>query len=161
MRLHHSLFLFLLVCVTQLIETSAWGTLGHEIVANLAWMRLRPETKEWVQSLLKHVEPEDDMSPLAKVADWADEIRHFMGWSAPLHFIDIRDDLVDGGCERLSEKCDFQYKRDCPADFCVAGAILNYTDQLLLPSNSGNLRSSPSAVSLKVNQTQALMFLTQ
>jgi S1/P1 Nuclease len=97
-------------------------------------------------------------SPLADVADWADQVRHQNAyqWSGPLHYIDVRDDLIDGGCpvvasdeedkecsDRVSEwnghgyslaqcnACFFNYSRDCVGDRCVAGAIANYTHRLV------------------------------
>ena len=77
-----------------------WGTVGHEIVGNIAWYHLSASSREWVKEILQHhvqqnqekeEEKEEDnkddsfMSPLGKVADWADQVRHWMGWSAPLH----------------------------------------------------------------------------
>ena len=38
-------------------------------------------------------------TPLAIVADWADQVRFYYKWSAPLHYIDVRDDIiVPRGC---------------------------------------------------------------
>lgn len=136
------------------------------MVGNLAWHRLTKSTQVWVQQVLHIAKEKDGQSPLAQVADWADQIRHWQSWSAPLHFVDIRDDLIDGGCRNISEDCEFQYERDCPEDVCVAGAIVNFTNQLLLPPSneeSSVLRGGGSPLSLgtKKNLTQALMFLTQ
>eukprot|EP00980_Cylindrotheca_fusiformis_P012129 scaffold2929_cov107-Cylindrotheca_fusiformis.AAC.8 len=160
---------FLLLCPH---EAQGWGTIGHEIVGNLAWHRLTNSTQSWVEKLLEHRKKTNDtsLSPLAEVADWADQVRHWMGWSAPLHFIDVRDDLIEGGCQAVvpTKDCDFQYERDCPDDVCVAGAILNYTNQLMMeqpPSKSKTvrnlLRGSGKELSKGYNRTQALMFLTQ
>jgi len=88
------------------------------------------------------------MSPLANVATWADKVRYTKAWhwTAPLHFIDVEDKTYEHGChyEALPDKnsrnagadidhlsnaetCHFIYERDCKNDFCVAGAIANYS----------------------------------
>jgi hypothetical protein len=157
---------------------SGWGTLGHEMVANIAWHRINNDTKEWVKDILG---PQNDTdtaeagSPLAAVADWADRVRHFMPWSAPLHYIDVRDDLYKGGCHYNnnnnnnnnsssdggdSDSCYFDYERDCPNDICVAGAIMNYTSQLLeapVSKKPSSLRGDRDSW----EESQALRFLTQ
>lgn len=153
----------------------AWGTEGHEIVANLAWKRLEPKTQEWVARILNITDPEDGNSPLGAVADWADRVRHFMPWSAGLHYIDVRDDLIPGGCHASSpnEDCSFQYERDCVDDACVAGAIVNYTRQLVNTRQvSTNDEPTPKIrrrwqleeatnFDTSANIEHALMFLTQ
>jgi hypothetical protein len=57
--------------------------------------------------------------------------------SAGLHYIDVQDEEISGGCpsysppeEHPKKECHFVYDRDCPNDICVAGAIQNYTHQL-------------------------------
>jgi hypothetical protein len=146
---------------------AGWGTLGHEIVANLAWSRLSKQTRETVEHILGNVNGTDEAgSPLAAVADWADRVRHYKPWSAPLHYIDVRDALFDGGCHFNSDVgkqiCEFDYDRDCPNDVCVAGAIMNYTTQLMTTKtveeeDNSNLRRRTQSI----NKKEALMFLTQ
>jgi hypothetical protein len=139
-------YLSLLPC-----STTAWGEFGHEIVANLAWSRLVSTTQDKIASLLNITNTtliHETGSPLAAVANWADHVRYYFPWSAELHYIDIRDNLIKGGCHyqnkqhhqqqlddsSLSLPCDdcvFEYDRDCPEDICVAGAILNYSTQLV------------------------------
>ena len=91
---------------------------------------------------------EDLGSPMAVVANWADHVRHFLPWSGSLHYVDVRDDLIEGGCHyhynnstmtdnssdasSSSDLCEFQYyHRDCTDGGCVVGAILNYSTQLI------------------------------
>jgi hypothetical protein len=64
---------------TMLVPVSGWGTIGHEVVANLAWHRLSNQTRQAIQDILGN---DDDTngtdvagSPLASVADWADRVR--------------------------------------------------------------------------------------
>ena len=180
--------MFLLTMVlTFPTRVVGWGTLGHEMVANIAWHRLQHTNDKTafaaLQGALQEFVTKNQTiidaagSPLAAVADWADRVRHFQPWSASLHYIDVRDDLIAGGChyhidsdDDSSAACYFDYERDCPDDICVAGAIVNYTTQLLAPGGVERLSSS----SLRGGDThqridyptytakqQALMFLTQ
>ncbi|GJN05937.1 hypothetical protein PR202_ga23615 [Eleusine coracana subsp. coracana] len=64
----------------------------------------------------------DDLSSLCS---WADDIKFRYHWSSPLHYINTPDEL-----------CSYSYDRDCKDEEgvtgrCVAGAINNYTSQLL------------------------------
>jgi S1/P1 Nuclease len=82
----------------------AWGTAGHEIVGNLAWTLVSPSTREMITTILNistttsHDDCLEYCSPLAVVADWADRVRYYEPWTAPLHFIDVQDDAIAGGC---------------------------------------------------------------
>jgi hypothetical protein len=143
MLLHGLVLLLAAACCPSVCH--GWGTTGHEIVANVAWRRLSNETRAWVLQVLNATDEDDETvisdnndddpgSPLGAVADWADQVRHFLPWSAPLHYIDVRDDLFSEGCHtapHLNPSCRFDYDRDCRNNTCVAGAIVNYTHQLL------------------------------
>ena len=140
----------LLLLLLHARPTHAWGKQGHEVVGNLAWALLSNETQATVAALLLGTAAADDdpssncqeyCSPLARVSDWADRARYSKAyhWSAPLHYIDVRDDDVPGGCPAAINttttttssvsSCQFNYTRDCPDDICVAGAIVNYTNR--------------------------------
>eukprot|EP00978_Attheya_sp_CCMP212_P025082 scaffold80008_cov47-Attheya_sp.AAC.4 len=135
--------------VTSKHGVEAWGKDGHQIVANIAYQRLSPATQDAVKDILRREDGsygDDDAtagSPLASVASWADKVRFTKAyhWTTPLHYIDIRDDEVPGGCpceppppkgetQVHSKPCYFIYERDCVNDFCAAGAISNYTTQI-------------------------------
>jgi len=136
---------------TQLSVVQAWGEDGHEIVGNLAYHLLPNKTKAVVDQILgvgnenfflrggrQSNHDKDDNTPLGAIANWADEVRHSTEyhWSTPLHYIDIHDNAVEGGCPvfdqtpEQTKKCHFDYNRDCMGDVCVAGAIVNYTNHL-------------------------------
>lgn len=129
----------------------SWGKKGHEIVGNVAWSLLDNSTQILVKNVLNqspahsssYSNCEEHCSPLAQVSDWADQARYTdkYHWSAPLHYIDVRDDTVlpegchyhpknDGTSLNYSYSCRFNYTRDCEHDFCVAGAIVNFTHQI-------------------------------
>ncbi|KAJ8758520.1 hypothetical protein K2173_000241 [Erythroxylum novogranatense] len=116
-----------------------WGTDGHLTICRIAQSRLSDAAADAV----KHLLPEYASNDLGSLCSWADEVRFRFHWSAPLHYIDTPDDL-----------CSYLYKRDCKDENgvegrCVAGAVNNYTSQLLTyNSDSG------------YNLTQALLFLS-
>ena len=128
--------LLLVQCCLPLVH--AWGRIGHEMVGNLAWRLLSNETQSLVEAYLMHEAGDcPDCSPLGKIADWADSARrtHEYHWSGPLHYIDIHDGSIRGGCPATNDTttesdCHFVYDRDCVEDVCVVGAVKNYTQRL-------------------------------
>lgn len=130
----------------------AWGKVGHEMVANIAWSRLSNSTQTWVASVLGPTYHDDVGSPLAAVSTWADRVRFTKAyhWSTPLHYVDVQDDAIVGGCPVEGDgefsNCWFEYARDCVDDFCAAGAIANYSTQLV---SRHELSAAAANVSLK------------
>mmetsp|Transcript_2106 Transcript_2106/g.4580 ORF Transcript_2106/g.4580 Transcript_2106/m.4580 type:complete len:406 (+) Transcript_2106:148-1365(+) len=128
----------------------AWGKVGHEMIGNLAWQLLDADIQEVVRHILnvtstnttitQHKDDDNTtLTPLGAVADWADTVRHThaYAWSGPLHYIDVRNDACDDHDANhrqvtTADCSDFVWSRDCPDDWCVAGAIQNYTSRLLL-----------------------------
>uniref|UniRef100_A0A0E0MQW4 Aspergillus nuclease S1 n=1 Tax=Oryza rufipogon TaxID=4529 RepID=A0A0E0MQW4_ORYRU len=113
----------------------AWGIHGHLIG------RLSDAAAAAVRGLL----PSYAGGNLSSLCSWADGVKLRYPWSAPLHYIDTPDHL-----------CSYTYDRDCKDEDsfrgrCVAGAINNYTSQLLTYD-----ATSPST---QYNLTQALLFL--
>lgn len=138
-----SMFLLsVLLLVSPTVD--AWGKYGHQMVANIAWSRLSNETQAWIRSTLA-IDKESMGSPLADVADWADVVRYskFYHWSTPLHYVDVQDDQIDGGCPVVNPgewtACHFDYARDCEKDICAAGAIANYSTRLAQNANEANV----------------------
>ncbi|MBP8097819.1 MAG: S1/P1 nuclease [Arenimonas sp.] len=89
----------------------AWGPQGHQTVAELAELQLRPPARAEVARLLA----DEPMPTLAAVSSWADEVRadksqavRTSGW----HFINFK-----GG------DCGYAPARDCPDGNCVIAAI--------------------------------------
>ena len=129
----------IVVCLSLLLlpptGVLAWGKIGHEMVANVAWYRLSNETQTWISTILG-VEEMNAGSPLAEVADWADVVRYtqFYHWSTPLHYVNVQDNQVEGGCPVVApgewSDCHFDYARDCDKDLCAVGAIANYSTRL-------------------------------
>jgi hypothetical protein len=154
-----SLLLVLVASICCIDTASAWGKVGHEMVANIAYKRLSNPARQMVHAILGTTNNTEG-SPLAAVADWADRVRYTKtySWTTPLHFIDIHDQEIPGGCPALlpgatnTTSCTFDYARDCEHDFCVAGAIANFSSYI---SRRGALRGDN-----KWRLKESLMFVT-
>lgn len=117
---------------------NAWGNDGHYIVCKLAQSRLNKAAEKIVEELL----PESAENDLASVCSWADEIKFHYPWSRSLHYVNTPD------------VCNYQFARDCKDESgrkgrCVAGAVQNYTRQLLTTGSSDKG---------SYNLTEALLF---
>ncbi|KAG8652236.1 hypothetical protein MANES_06G066800v8 [Manihot esculenta] len=119
-----------------------WGSDGHFIICKIAQSRMSEAAADAVEQLLAESAEND----LASLCSWADNVRFRYRWSAPLHYINTPD------------LCNYQYSRDCKDEDgetgrCVAGAINNYTSQLLTYINASSLQT-------EYNLTEALLFLS-
>ena len=87
--------LALLSCAAM---SQAWDLNGHRIVAQIAWDTIKPETRQWVDSLLKDFQPDGatGYTTMAGAATLADDYKHHpigsllkvhRTWSN-MHFID-------------------------------------------------------------------------
>ena len=89
------------------------------MVADIAYQRLSKNTQDIISNILfpmpNHGDDDNDdgdnsnrkqdgydkskyASPMSAVATWADRMRYTkeFAWTEPLHFVDIRDDLIPG-----------------------------------------------------------------
>lgn len=131
----HILAFAALTCCTS--AAYGWGVDGHLITCRIAQPRLSKAAADAVSQLLPAYADND----LGSLCSWADQVRPHYRWSSALHYIDTPDNL-----------CSYQYNRDCKdedgiQDRCVAGAIYNYTNQLITANSQYNL-------------TEALLFLS-
>lgn len=104
-----------------------WGPMGHYMAANIALNFLNANATQGCQNLLPDVNGD-----ISLIASWADQMRDIWPWSAPLHYINTPD-----------WACNYNRARDCvPIDgvpnFCVDGAIQNYTAQVTSSSVSSD-----------------------
>ena len=86
----------------------AWGSMGHRLVAQLAWDGLTPRARSEITRLL-------DGESLADAAVWADRIREDRRDTSPLHYVNI-----PAGAPAYDAD---QY---CRQDRCVIGAVEKY-----------------------------------
>ncbi|KAL3687685.1 hypothetical protein R1sor_013994 [Riccia sorocarpa] len=136
-------------------SVAAWGADGHRITCHIAEPLLTPAAAEAVKSLL----PEYANGSLASLCTWPDDIRWMWKWmwTSPLHYIDTPDFY-----------CNYDYERDChdelmEKNMCVAGAIYNYSSQLLGYKAPSDL-TTDALLPLQQGQnsynlTEALLFL--
>nr|ANW72271.1 bifunctional nuclease 1 [Tradescantia hirsutiflora] len=117
----------------------SWSKEGHILTCRIAQDLLGPEATHAVTNLL----PSNVDGDLSALCTWPDQIRYWykFRWTSPLHFIDTPD-----------KDCTFDYTRDCPDDKCVAGAIQNFTSQLM------HYREGTS--DRRYNLTESLLFLS-
>uniref|UniRef100_A0A0E0KVR2 Aspergillus nuclease S1 n=1 Tax=Oryza punctata TaxID=4537 RepID=A0A0E0KVR2_ORYPU len=144
-----SSFLLAAAAVSVFVLASApaahsWSKEGHMLTCRIAQDLLEPAAAHAVRNLL----PEEADGDLSALCVWPDQVRHWYKyrWTSPLHFIDTPD-----------QACSFVYSRDCHGpdgaeDMCVAGAIANFTSQLMHYNHGSADR--------KYNMTEALLFLS-
>lgn len=107
---------FVVLCILLLLAApspaSAWGPLGHRLVARLAEYQLTPVARAEALRLLAL----EQHGSLADVANWADELREndpdLGRRSAPWHYVNIGE-----------HDCAYDAARDCPDGDCIVEAI--------------------------------------
>lgn len=107
---------FVVLCILLLLAApspaSAWGPLGHRLVARLAEHQLTPDARTEALRLLAL----EQQGSLADVANWADELREndpdLGRRSAPWHYVNIGE-----------HDCSYVATRDCPDGDCIVEAI--------------------------------------
>src|SRR6516225_2675402 len=95
------------------LNAFAWGYEGHRIIAEIAEQFLAPQTAHQVRELLAI----DNVTTLADVSTWADEIRLQRPETGPWHYVNIPITLPAG------EPAEYDAARDCPQDACVVAKI--------------------------------------
>jgi hypothetical protein len=99
------LFLFAILAVLA-SSAHAWGTQGHQVIANLAQAQLTAKAKTEIDKLMA-LEPGET---LASISTWADEHRN--PTTAAWHYVNFP-----------KNSCAYEAARDCPDGNCVVAAI--------------------------------------
>ena len=97
--------LLLVLCALE-SQAFAWGSQGHQVIANVAWQALTPKSRDEVSQLLA-LEPGQT---LESIATWADE--HRSPATSSWHYVNFP-----------RNSCKFEPERDCAGGQCVVGAI--------------------------------------
>jgi hypothetical protein len=128
----------LLVGLTALlvtpIQARAWGYEAHRIIAEIAEQFLTPQTTHQVRELLAL----ENITTLADVSTWADEVRLQRPETGPWHYVNIPITLPTGAAT-------YDAARDCPKDACVVAKIEQFEREL----NDRQLPERPRLESLK------------
>ncbi|KAF4668804.1 hypothetical protein FOL47_002852 [Perkinsus chesapeaki] len=95
----------------------AWGPDGHATIADTAAKYFNDNANKAVADIM------GEGTRLADYSTWADSVLHGPDkkqwkWSSGLHYAD-------------ADNCEFIYAHDCKDDYCVVGAIKNYTRQVV------------------------------
>ena len=101
------------VLITFPVRALAWGYAGHRIMAEIAEQFLEPTTVTQIRDLLAI----ENVTTLADVSTWADEIRLQHPETAPWHYVNIPVHPPAGEAEG------YDAARDCPHDDCVIAKI--------------------------------------
>jgi S1/P1 Nuclease len=91
----------------------AWGFEAHRVIAEIAEQYLELQTARQIRDLLAI----ENVTTLAEVSTWADEIRPQHPETRPWHFVDIPIHPAAG------EPRGYAAARDCPNDDCVVAKI--------------------------------------
>jgi S1/P1 Nuclease len=108
-----ALFALLLVAPSNAL---AWGYEGHQIIAEIAEQFLEPQTTKQVRDLLAI----ENVTTLAEVSTWADEIRPQHPETRPWHYVNIP--IYPASHEPKG----YDAGRDCPHDDCVVAKIKQF-----------------------------------
>jgi hypothetical protein len=105
-----------LVLLLSSAQALAWGYTAHHVIAEIAEQFLEPQTVNKVRALLEA----ENVTTLAEVSAWADEIRTQHPETAPWHYVNIPVHPPQGGVEG------YDHSRDCPHDNCVVAKIAQF-----------------------------------
>jgi hypothetical protein len=105
------------------VNAHAWGYEGHRIIAEIAEQFLEPETAHHVRDLLAI----ENLTTLAEVSTWADEIRSQHPETRRWHFVNIPIHSTAG------ESSVYDAARDCPQNECVVAKIEEFERVLADP----------------------------
>ena len=111
------------VLVASNVSALAWGYEGHRIVAEIAEQFLEPETAHHVRDLLAI----ENLTTLAEVSTWADQIRPQHPETRRWHFVNIPIHPNPG------ESSGYDAVRDCPQQECVVAKIEEFERVLVDP----------------------------
>ncbi len=120
----------LLLLVVSPVKALAWGYTAHWVIAEIAEQFLEPETVHKIRDLLAI----ENVTTLAEVSTWADQIRVQRPETAPWHYVNIPVRPPAG------ERSRYDPARDCPNDACVVVKIQQFERVLADRQASGRER---------------------
>jgi nuclease S1 len=131
------------------MPAGAWGDLGHNVTALVAYRHLLPQARAHLDALLA-----SDTDPLtapdfAARATWADKYRNAHRETAAWHFVDIEIDQpdLDGACFGFPPLEKGQAASQGPAQDCVANKIDEFTAELADPGTARTIKTKVAIAS--------------
>ncbi len=125
------LWLVLLILVTNVHESVAWGPQGHRVVGFIAESHLQPKVKKLIRKKF-------NIKSLADVATWADVARKKRKEENPWHYTNIAEG-----------QWTYDAARDCPNGACVTEQIQKFSD--ILDDRSAPLQHRKDALKYLVH----------
>jgi hypothetical protein len=97
----------------------AWGSQGHDIVAEIAARHLDPVARAAVEDLLG----DRAGNAMREWAEWPDSLNSWPGYgvSQPLHYVNFPRNAA----------CRYDARRDCRGGRCVVGALQHFVAELV------------------------------
>ncbi len=127
--------LAVLICVALPLPAAAWGSIGHQVTALIAYDHLTPAARKQVDTLLT-ADP-DTLTPpdFASRSVWADKYRNSHRQTAAWHFADNEIDKpdLDAACFGLPRLSPGQLASQGPAKDCVVNKIEQFRAELADP----------------------------
>ncbi|KAN0073501.1 S1/P1 nuclease [Elaphomyces granulatus] len=121
-------FLATAIAVTGVVhQAAAWGSVGHQTVAYLAFKFLSSDTAQYLENILT--------DEIGDAATWADNVRHSRPHTSSWHFLDAQDNPP--------QSCRVHYPDDCTnqgSGGCIVSAINNQTALFTSPDSSDQTR---------------------
>jgi len=117
-------------------QARAWGDMGHEIIALIAYRHLVPPARAALDALLASDRDTLTAGDFAARATWADKHRDAHRETAAWHFVDIEIDQPDleRACFGFPTLPAGQWASLGPAQDCVVNKIVEFAAELKSPS---------------------------
>jgi hypothetical protein len=127
-----------LIALAALIgsQARAWGDLGHEVTALIAYRHLLPAARAALDAMLASDTDTLTAGDFASRATWADKYRNAHRETAAWHFVDIeidQPDLMDA-CHGFPGSPPTAWASQGPAQDCVVNKIDEFAAELKSPS---------------------------
>jgi hypothetical protein len=125
-----------LACSLVCSQAQAWGDLGHEVIALIAYRHLTPAARTALDAMLASDTDTLTAGDFANRATWADKYRSAHRETAAWHFVDIeidRPDLVEA-CFGFPLLPRGQWASQGPAQDCVVNKVEEFAAELKNPS---------------------------
>ena len=124
--------IWLLLGTLCIPRAEAWGDLGHEVTALVAYRHLTPSARSALNSLLTSDTDTLTSPDFAGRATWADKYRNTHRETAAWHFVDIEIEHpdLDGACFGFPALAAGQTASQGPAVDCVVNKIVEFAAEL-------------------------------
>jgi hypothetical protein len=117
-------------------QARAWGDLGHEVTALIAYRHLLPTARAALDAMLASDTDTLTAGDFASRATWADKYRNVHRETAAWHFVDIEIDQPDleRACFGFPSLLPKQLASQGPAQDCVVNKVDEFAAELKTPS---------------------------